>query len=219
MSEDDRKCLEHLRVTDPNHDKSRIEDTKGGLLVESYYWLLENPEFKQWRNDPGNQFLWIKGDPGKGKAMMFCGIINELRKSIGDESNLSFFFCQDTDSRLNNATAVLRGLIYSIINNQPSLLSHVRERYDSAGKALFEGTNAWFALSVIFTAILQDPGLKPTYLIVDALDECVNEQELLLRFIAKKSSLSTHVKWLTSSRNWLHIGESLGIAAPKKAQS
>lgn len=215
MSEEDRKCLKHLRVTNPNHDKSRIEDTKGGLLVDSYYWILENAEFKQWRDDPGSQLLWIKGDPGKGKTMLLCGIIDELRKSIGDVANLSFFFCQATDSRLNNATAVLRGLIYSIVSNQPSLISHVRERYDSAGKALFEDMNAWFALSEIFTAILQDSDLKPIYLILDALDECVNEQELLLQFIAKKSSLSTRVKWLTSSRNWLHIEESLGIAAQK----
>jgi hypothetical protein len=39
---------------------------------------------------------------------------------------LSYFFFQATDSRINNATAVLRGLIYMLIDQQPSLVSHVR---------------------------------------------------------------------------------------------
>ncbi|KAA8620646.1 hypothetical protein SMACR_09575 [Sordaria macrospora] len=30
MSEKDQQCLKHLRITDPRHDKTRIEQTKGG---------------------------------------------------------------------------------------------------------------------------------------------------------------------------------------------
>jgi hypothetical protein len=91
--------------------------------------------------------------------MLLCGIIEELTQSIGNTANISFFFCQATDVRINNATAVLRGLIYSLIDKQPSLLSYVRNRYDHAGKALFEDINAWNALSRIFTDILKDPTL------------------------------------------------------------
>ena len=43
--------------------------------------------------------------------MLFCSIIGEP-KSTTDDSVLSYFFCQDADSRINNAVAVLRGLIY-----------------------------------------------------------------------------------------------------------
>ena len=55
---------------------------------------------------------------------------------------LSYFFCQATDSRINNAAAVLRGLIYLLIDQQLSLVSHVRKKYDDAGKGLFEDANA-----------------------------------------------------------------------------
>lgn len=44
--------------------------------------------------------------------MLLCGIIDELSKMAMDKTNISFFFCQATNSRINNATAVLRGLIY-----------------------------------------------------------------------------------------------------------
>jgi len=204
-----KRCIQDLRLTDPYDDKKRIEDAKGGLLTDSYYWILENPDFQQWRNDQQSGLLWIKGDPGKGKTMLLCGIINELAKSTAKINLLSYFFCQATDSRINTATAVLRGLLYLLVNQQPSLISHVSKKYDNAGKTLFEDTNAWVALSEIFTSLLRDPNLNSTYFIVDALDECVVGLPKLLDFIARKSSIYPHIKWVVSSRNWPSIGRGL----------
>ena len=202
------KCMKDLRVTDPYHDKKRIEDTKGGLLKDSYCWILENSQFKQWRSAQSS-LLWIKGDPGKGKTMLLCGIINELDKPIVDAALLSYFFCQANDSRINSATAVLRGLMYMLVVQRPSLVSYIQKKYDESGKYLFEDTNAWVALSEIFTDMLEDPSLDGTYLIVDALDECVTGLRTLLDFIVQTSSVSFRVKWIVSSRNWPDIGERL----------
>jgi hypothetical protein len=203
------KCIQDLRLTDPRHDKKRIEDTKGGLLEGSYRWIIGNSEFKKWRNNQISPLLWLKGDPGKGKTMLLCGIINELSKSTFDKALLSYFFCQATDSRINSATAVLRGLIYMLVNQQPSLVSYIQKKYDHSGKMLFEDTNAWFALSEIFTDVLQDPSLDGTYLIVDGLDECVAGLPKLLDLIVQTSASSFLVKWVVSSRNWPDIGERL----------
>ena len=139
------RCIQDVRLTDPRDDKKRIVDTKGGLLEGSYRWVLDHLSFKQWRSDPQSRLLWIKGDPGKGKTMLLCGATDELGKSNAD--NLSFFFCQGTNSYLNNATAVLRGLLYLLVSQQPSLASHLRERYDQAGRSLFKDTNALIAVS------------------------------------------------------------------------
>jgi hypothetical protein len=122
------RCIQDLRQTDPRDDKKRIVDTKGGLLEGSYRWVLDHSSFKQWRSDPRGRLLWIKGDPSKGKTMLLCGAIEELGKS--SSANLSFFFCQGTNSSLNNATTVLRGLLYLLISQQPSLASHLQKRYD-----------------------------------------------------------------------------------------
>jgi hypothetical protein len=204
-----------LRSTDPRGDKTRIEKTKGGLLEDSYRWILDHADFRRWRDDEQSRLLWIKGDPGKGKTMLLCGIIDELEKSTADTSLLSFFFCQATDARINNVTAVLRGLIFLLVDRQPSLISHVRKRYDPAGKQLFEDVNAWVALSEIFTSILEDPHLQSTYLIIDALDECIKDVELLLEFIVQKSCASPRVKWIVSSRNWPNIERTLETAGEK----
>lgn len=197
-----------MYLTDPELDKKRIEASKGSLLRNVYSWVLDNPDYRQWVSDPPHQLLWIKGDPGKGKTMLLCGIIDELRRS-NPSKLVSFFLCQATDSRINNATAVLRGLIYMLIVQQPPLITHVRKRYDVAGKTLFETSNAWVALSDIFTDILKDPILKDAYLIIDALDECVADLPQLLHLITNVNSISRHIKWIVSSRNWDDIEELL----------
>ncbi|KAH8812200.1 hypothetical protein F5884DRAFT_898507 [Xylogone sp. PMI_703] len=190
---DDDRCLSDLRITDPTDDKTRIQETKGGLLEDSYRWVLENPEFQLWRNDEQCPLLWIKGDPGKGKTMLLCGIIDELKKSEDKTCVLSYFFCQATDLRINTATA----------------------KYDHAGKSLFEDANSWVALSKIFTNIVQDSRLGSTYLIVDALDECIKDMTRLLEFIVQISSKCSCVKWIISSRNSLEIIERLEMAENK----
>ncbi|KAJ5538249.1 hypothetical protein N7494_007728 [Penicillium frequentans] len=202
-------CLRDLRTTSPRDDKDRIEKTNGGLLKDSYCWILDNEQFKEWQDSQSSRLLWIRGDPGKGKTMLLCGVIDELTQSTGDNANISFFFCQATDVRINNATAVLRGLIYSLVEKQPSLLSHVRTRYDPAGKTLFEDINAWNALSNIFTDILRDPNLQNTYLVIDALDECTIDLPFLLDLVIQEISTHSHVKWIVSSRNWPSIEERL----------
>lgn len=41
------ECVRALHLTDPRKDKVRIEESKGGLLVDSYHWILEHRDFKQ----------------------------------------------------------------------------------------------------------------------------------------------------------------------------
>ncbi|PSR81436.1 heterokaryon incompatibility protein-domain-containing protein [Coniella lustricola] len=198
-------CLRSLRTTDPRDDKTRIEETKGGLLQDSYKWILDHQDFKQWRDHDQSQLLWIKGDPGKGKTMLLCGIINELSSSrISDGKDncsiLSYFFCQATDSRINKATDILRGLIYMFIDQQPLLYLYVQERYSKSGGKLFEDTNAWVALTKIFKSIILDPLLDGGYVIIDALDEC-SDPTPLLGFVDEITRASSRVKWIISSRN------------------
>jgi hypothetical protein len=86
-----------------------------------------------------------------------------------------------------------------LVSQQPSLASHLRKKYDQAGSSLFQDANACVALSGIFINIVQDPDLKLTYLVVDALDECVTDLPKLLDFIVYTSLSSARIKepWKT----------------------
>ncbi|RMZ37757.1 hypothetical protein AFCA_002208 [Aspergillus flavus] len=200
-----RRCLNTLKATDPQLDKQRIEKRKGGLLKDSYKWVIENREFKRWMDASSGELLWIKGDPGKGKTMLLCGIIDELSQLAAPGTNIAFFFCQASVETLDNYPAVLRGLISMLVKQQPSLMSYLSE-------ASFDGHNAWLALQNTLTNILNDPTLQSTYLLIDGLDECVRDRQNLLGLLVEHSSAHENIKWIVSSRNWPEIEEDLHLA-------
>src|SRR6202046_1916896 len=220
MADEDNSCLADLLLTNPRSEKIRIERTKGGLLIDSFRWILDNSEFQRWREGIDSQLLWIKGDAGKGKTMLMIGIIDELQQVARSGKSsvmevLSYFLCQGTDSRLNTATAILRGIIYLLASEHPFLISHLRKTYDHAGQKLFEDSSAFYSLSDVFRQMVQDPKLTAAYLVVDALDECeVGLSQLLDLITWTMSTQRTCVKWIVSSRNrydieqWLGLGDS-----------
>ena len=218
MTDEDKSCLADLRLADPLIEKTRIEGTKGGLLIDSFRWLLNDSEFQRWREGNHNQLLWIKGDAGKGKTMLMIGIINELQQQVARSGKssvtevLSYFLCQATDPRLNSATAILRGMIYLLASEHPFLISHLRKPYDRAGQKLFEDSSAFYSLSDVFRQMVQDSRLTAVYLVVDALDECeVGLPELLDLITSTVSAQPTRVKWIVSSRNRDDIEQRLGL--------
>jgi hypothetical protein len=220
------QCLRDLRVTDPREDRTRIVGDKDRLLRDCYAWVLEDDSFQRWRTPDASRLLWIKGDPGKGKTMMTMGVIAELsrrdevKRSIWNVMGrlwpvsgpclVAYFFCQSTRPELNNATSVLRGLLYLLIAQKGALMRHVQGRYETVGKQLFEGPNAVYALREILADMLDDASLPPTYLLVDALDECTSGLPELLRIITDSSiGRRSRVKWLVTSRNIPEIEQHL----------
>ncbi|CAG8176592.1 unnamed protein product [Penicillium salamii] len=213
----DKNCLKDLLLTDPRDDKLRIEQNKGGLLQESFSWILQHPTFQQWQQNDDTKVLWIKGDAGKGKTMLMIGLIDEFTTQTAGIGNapddksalVSYFLCQGSDSRFNNATAVLRGLLYMITAQQPQLLRYLRSRYEPAGRHLFEGLNAFYCLSEIFLNLLRDSQLSRLCIIIDAVDECETELPQLLGLITHTKVLNSNIKWIVSSRNRDDIGQHL----------
>lgn len=216
QSQEDLECRRDLFETNPRNDKARIEDAKGGLRPEVFSWVLKNEGFQKWREDPEARLLWIKGDPGKGKTMLMCGIINKLNVDLHrDETRpLSFYFCEANDAARSSATSVLRGLICHLVDQNPVLLSHVREEHRRWGGKQFRDKNAWEVMKRILIAILNDEQLEETTLAVDALDECKTDLSKLLNLIADKTVLP-RAKWVVSGRNWPQIEQPLDRVASK----
>ncbi|KAM5344207.1 hypothetical protein ACJ41O_012744 [Fusarium nematophilum] len=207
--EKDQKCLQDLYVVNPEMHKKDIEKTKGGLLKDSYRWILDNGDFKKFWSDPESRLLWVKGDPGKGKTMLLCGIIDELESKSSHP--ISYFFCQATQEQLRSATSVLRGLLWLLCVKNSMPTWYIRERYDMEGRKPFEDVSA---LEDILGRMLEDPPLHDAVFVVDGLDECTdNGREELIGLIIRFSSFF-RAKWIVSSRNWPVIEEQL-LAAQK----
>ncbi|KAG5819272.1 hypothetical protein H9Q74_009575 [Fusarium xylarioides] len=203
---DNRTCRQHLFKTNPIDDKERILHAKGTLVRDSYSWVVDHPQFLAWQRNAQHRLLWIRGDAGKGKTMMLCGIIEELQKD--PFCRLCYFFCQATDESLRDAKHVLRGLLSYLIKQYPWLISYVRKDYDDSGEKLFDDHNAWEALCRIFKSALVDSRFHEVIIIIDALDECVVQREKLLDFICDISA-GSRAKLLVSSRPWPSIEKML----------
>ncbi|KAF2625734.1 hypothetical protein BU25DRAFT_110101 [Macroventuria anomochaeta] len=138
-------------------------------------------------------------------------------KSAPRQRLLTYFFCQSTRPELNNAVSVLRGLLYLLIEQRKDLVRHMQKRFETVGRQLFEGPNAVYALREILSNMLNDAALSPTYLLVDALDECTTGLPELLHVITDTSlGQRLRVKRLVTSRNIPEIErylqpDSLGI--------
>ena len=142
--------------------------------------------------------------------MLLCGVINHLEELAA--TNISYFFCQATDKCINTVTAVLCGLIFLLIDQQSLLICYIWDKYDQAGKQLFEDANAWIALTAIFKDSLQDLVLGITYLVIDALDECTTGLNDLTRLIIQTLTANSRVKWVVSSCNWPNIEKAFSKA-------
>ena len=214
LDEKDVHCLQDLILTDPRCDMERIEARKDQLLEGSCSWVLEDPAFDQWWSHDDSQFLWIHGDPGKGKTMMTIALIAEVSKRLNDRpgSNvLAYFFCENTNDKLNTTVSVLRGLIYQLVDQKKMLLRHIRDKYDIAGRRLFEDENALYALKRMFFNMLNDPALENVYFMIDGLDECDSTIHELLEWIIRRSYTEfPKIKFLVTSRNEQAFIERLG---------
>ncbi|KAI1015425.1 hypothetical protein LB504_010980 [Fusarium proliferatum] len=194
QDERDKDCLAALLVTDPRMDKKRIQSQKGDPLKESYEWILKSDAYNKFLDDPSSRVLWINGPPGKGKTMLLCGIIDELEMSLRP---ISFFLCQANvkEEDLSSDVAVIRGLIYVLLEHQPSLISELRRSYDKQKNRLFNSINSSELLKDILTTMLQDPSLHDAILLVDALDECTINRTKLTNLIVELSE-SCKTKWI-----------------------
>ena len=216
LGENDKKCLRDLGsdLTDPRDDRKRIERHKDGLVEGLCSWVFENPAFVDWWTHDDCRFLWIHGDPGKGKTMMMMAIIDEVIERLRERAGsnvLAYFFCENTNSKLNTTVSVLRGLIFQLVDQEKTLISHLRKKYDSKGAKMFEDENALDVLLELLSDILNDQSLGAVYFMVDALDECDTEiHELLQRIVDESFKVSPKVKWLTTSRNEPAFVEQLG---------
>ncbi|KAI0881979.1 uncharacterized protein GGS22DRAFT_171263 [Annulohypoxylon maeteangense] len=192
----DKQFLRSLGFTDPRRDKSYVEHIRGGLLPDINNWIHRDPDFQQWQQDPQGRPLWITGGPGTGKTMLLCSIVYDLETELDD--HVAYFFCTATNSEWNNATAVLRGLIYLLIIRQPPLISQVRQIFDLGGLPPFEEAMAWDTTSEILKAMFNDPRLGSAFLIIDNIDKCTTNRAGLLDLITNSPP---HIKWVVSSHD------------------
>jgi ankyrin repeat protein len=183
-------CRKALYLTDPAIDRNNIIRAKGDRAQGTCEWIKNNTRFQSWlRGD--RRLLWIQGGPGKGKTMMSVYLTEYLEGHFAEEvaleepkiasktpetalkrsRSLAYYFCVGQEMERNNASAVLRGLLWQITGRHEDLLEHLVLYLDTPerGKAALSSEETlWFLLR----ELCRHATKRRLYCLVDGVDEC-----------------------------------------------
>ncbi|KAG9249645.1 uncharacterized protein F5Z01DRAFT_473127 [Emericellopsis atlantica] len=221
-----KKCLPDLFLTDPYEDMQEMKRKKGSRAKNTCDWILGTDELTAWLGDvseptaPPMDVLWLYGNPGTGKSTMSMFLAEGLSEAFSKTPNktLAYFFCDSGYDARNTARAIVRGLLLQLVQQHPQLIEHVLPKYEERKDRAFDSFDAVWTM---FTKACADKGTGRKYCIVDALDECAqDEQETLLKQIEEtfggdQSSGRLNVSILLTSRPYPEIERFLS-RFPKK---
>ncbi|KAL2842123.1 hypothetical protein BJX68DRAFT_278469 [Aspergillus pseudodeflectus] len=237
LSAEEKACLRALVLTDPADDMNALKRRRGERVPGTCNWIIDTDDVRRWlglipetantnRKSPAD-ILWLFGNPGTGKSTIATAMVEELPKhpcfqrSKANNRTLAYFFCDSTIEERRTATAILRGLLYQLIQQRWELIRFVYSKYEERGDKLFTSFDAlWNAL----VQIGRDSSSGEKYLLIDALDECEPEsQDMLLAqinqaFDSERNS-NSGIHFLITSRPYTEIGRYLGEYSHKDLAS
>ncbi|CAG8890696.1 unnamed protein product [Penicillium egyptiacum] len=198
----DRLWLHDLRCPDSLVVKNRLKETKDKLLLQSFEWVLKDPQYQSWRTGKDVCLLWIKGGAGKGKTMMSIGLIEELSRVQHESTVVTYFFCQNADNELNTRESIIKGWILSLVRQQADLKEILRRRWNTKKNRFNEDVASWRSLWNILLEMLDRCTASKMYMIVDALDECQDGGMVDFLKLIVRNGLDhpAKIKWLVTSR-------------------
>jgi ankyrin repeat protein len=134
-------------------------------------WILSHPAYLTWITAEETRLLWVTGEPGCGKTMLSAYLTDHLRlkHATAPKPQVFFFFCDDKIKLQRDANAIIRGILYQILQHHRKLIRHVKSRFELDGPSL---ANSFPALWELFLKVAADPALGTVGVIVDAIDEC-----------------------------------------------
>ncbi|OBS16602.1 hypothetical protein FPOA_12766 [Fusarium poae] len=182
--ENDQKCLQDLRIVNPEAHKEDIEKTKGGLFEDSYRWILDQTIFGNFELIPRGDCYGSKATRGRGRRCFYAVSLTISRRT-------SPRCCRFTSAKPHRPSS---GVLYPC--------SVAFYGFSVTGRKVFEDGHAFESLKRIFLDMLKDPCLREAVFVVDALDECSDDSRKDLIDFILEASRDYSSKWVVSSRNW-----------------
>ena len=209
VSKEYSKCMRALGPSNPDATRYKISRWVPGTCT----WLLDDPRYQEWINGTEKALLWVTGAPGSGKTVLSSFVIDQI-ESTKTPRDVGFFFADDSSTSQRSAVMLLRGLLYQILNRNPSLFKHVQVHWKRTAERAFEELGLLWR---ICTACFDDPLLENAVFVLDALDECAAPDcEHLLTWITQYQNRPTgltQVKFFLTSRPEIRLVDILDTSA------
>lgn len=194
-NEQRQRLSEFLGVHDaPEDDLMGVDVVR---MSGSCEWLIEKVKFQQWRDTAESQMYWISAKPATGKSVLSGYVINHLKDLNRD---CAFYFFAHGDNVKSSIGSFLRSIAWQMAFIHREILQTVLEicgKDPQLGKMDYR--TIWRKL--FLDGVLRVKLDRPQYWVVDALDECKSDSELVSLLL--KVEEICPVRILVTSRNRL----------------
>ena len=199
FSKEESKCFETLRTSNYLARK----DLNPERLHGTCKWFLDHPKYQGWTaQNPTSRLLWVSADPGCGKSVLAKALVDQY-----DRGSVCYYFFKDDTTITQSAAHATCAILHQICDLRPILIKYILPIYRRNGQKmvdLFE--DLWSA----FTDIISDKAFGNVICILDAIDECSDDDsKKLLQRLAAISTSSTSIKILITSRPYTWIETAL----------
>lgn len=172
-SEQQRLLDSFLGVSDA--PENYFMDLDALRMTGSCEWLLHMATFHEWQDGVNTQIYWITAKPATGKTVLSGKIIHHLRSL---ERDLAFYFFDYREKSKTTISSFLLSIAWQMTTLHSSILQTVldiREKDDHLHKSDYR--TIWRKLFV--DGIFRTHFARPQYWVIDALDECRHNAELV----------------------------------------
>ncbi|KAF3904307.1 hypothetical protein ABW20_dc0101839 [Dactylellina cionopaga] len=192
-SRDQRINLEKLPVVkgamfrslEDQHEPLCLPETRSDILRVIEEWVKKPRAQGQGQSD--GRIFWLRGMAGTGKST----VARTVARYLTDHSQLgaSFFF-KRTQAQRNNASGFFPTIAYSLAQHLPSLVPHINAAIEGDPDVFGRAYKEQFE-KLLFDPFSQLESTPTVVIVIDALDECGNEEDisLILIYLGKLTKL------------------------------
>ncbi|RFN54426.1 wd40 repeat-like protein [Fusarium flagelliforme] len=207
---DQKWVLSRLQIAAGASFDSQAEEHNPTCLPNTRVDLLN--QISEWVRDPSSQKLfWLNGMAGTGKST----VARTLAHSFAQSGHLgaSFFFKRGEFDR-DGLSKFVSTICAQLVENRPALALHTKATIDSDPHIFDKTTREQFSkliaqASSSTTEVPQNS--NPIVIIIDAIDECVRQEDVELVIHLFSHLKTSRLKVLLTSRPELHIRTSFNL--------
>ena len=192
----ERSCLRSLSFETMDARRHNIQRA----LQNTCDWVFDVPQFQEWRSrkklEEHNGVLWIKAKPGAGKSTLMKHILLYCQSSFHDHLITAYFFNARGITLEKTPFGMLRSLLYQLLSQSPQLLRlfmpHFLDKQKKHSKDDDDLGWEWHfgELRDFLLEIMVHSHVPPTYILVDAIDECEEPEVRQLVALLEETSLA-----------------------------
>jgi hypothetical protein len=159
-------------------------------------WLIADSAFQKTLAYSEPSMLYIVAQPGGGKTISAAFLISHLTQSASNA--VIYFFCKASDAEKRTTLLILRSLLWQCLQYDKNLYSAIVQWYYQSGRSV---ADSQVDVGAMFNACLRASTLPGIFIVIDALDECLDTRDLLLALSTAMDVSNRPLKLIVLSRD------------------